>query len=445
MLEYRGRHKASVGEKYLGIFNTAADGWRAVDAYLINKRAREAEAGLTTLRLWGEVFFEERELAGVVRNTDKERSVWNRHVIGSEKSPGAVFIDWPMTKIQPILCKQFLEGLLRKKVTNAHVTKDGEIVYKKNKRTLSRKVVTNVRTLLKACFGQAVLNKQRTRLAANPITEDVVVPEIARVVENEELINHLELEEITKLFAILPDARRKAYFGIAIYAGLRDGEIIGLRWRDILLDAKRPTIEVRRSYDGATKTKNSRRNVPILNELRPYLRAWRTELLTGTTEETRRGAVVPVKFGTRDVQLDSVVFPAPGGGCYHDGYDCDWRHRSQRISATEVKVRPGWRARAGIRDSVTFHDLRHTCAAHLVMGSWGVKLDMYELSKWLGHSDIQVTQRYADLSPDFLHEKVARTNEAARKLRDQEVAERVDEKVADAASKSGRKSRPDSD
>ena len=45
---------------------------------------------------------------------------------------------------------------------------------------------------------------------------------------------------------------------------------------------------------------------------------------------------------------------------------------------------------------VTLHILRHTCASRLVQRG----VDIYRVSKWLGHSSVRVTERYAKLSPD---------------------------------------------
>ena len=58
--------------------------------------------------------------------------------------------------------------------------------------------------------------------------------------------------------------------------------------------------------------------------------------------------------------------------------------------------------RAGI-DDFHIHDLRHTFASWLVMH--GVPL--FEVSKLLRHSCIQMTERYAHLGPDHLHNAVA--------------------------------------
>lgn len=58
------------------------------------------------------------------------------------------------------------------------------------------------------------------------------------------------------------------------------------------------------------------------------------------------------------------------------------------------------RAQAGL-DNVRMHDLRHTYASLLI--NKGVSL--YEVQTLLGHSSMQMTQRYAHLEPDLLHQR----------------------------------------
>jgi site-specific recombinase XerD len=54
----------------------------------------------------------------------------------------------------------------------------------------------------------------------------------------------------------------------------------------------------------------------------------------------------------------------------------------------------------GLKDGLEFiiHPLRHTCASRLV--NRGV--DLYVVKKRLGHSSIQITERYAHLTPHKL-------------------------------------------
>lgn len=52
---------------------------------------------------------------------------------------------------------------------------------------------------------------------------------------------------------------------------------------------------------------------------------------------------------------------------------------------------------------VTLHTLRHTCASRLVQRG----VPIYTVSKWLGHSGVKVTERYAKLAPDSLSQALA--------------------------------------
>jgi integrase len=58
------------------------------------------------------------------------------------------------------------------------------------------------------------------------------------------------------------------------------------------------------------------------------------------------------------------------------------------------------RVEIGLKDDSEFiiHALRHTCASRLVNAG----VDLYVVKEWLGHSSIQVTERYAHLAPHKL-------------------------------------------
>lgn len=73
------------------------------------------------------------------------------------------------------------------------------------------------------------------------------------------------------------------------------------------------------------------------------------------------------------------------------------------FSIDKDRAELGWqwvRAEMGLNGDKEFviHSLRHTCASRLV--NKGV--DLYVVKEWLGHSSIQVTEKYAHLSPQKL-------------------------------------------
>ena len=139
---------------------------------------------------------------------------------------------------------------------------------------------------------------------------------------------------------------------------MRAGELSGLQWGDVSLP--RRLITVQRSYNTTTKT-DEIRYVPILDVLLPVLRTWK-------------------------VRCPSAVWVFPNqNGDMHKPSSRVFQETLQRV-----------RERAKIPYRFRFHDLRHTFASHWMMA----RGDLYRLQKILGHKSVQMTERYAHLSPD---------------------------------------------
>ena len=169
----------------------------------------------------------------------------------------------------------------------------------------------------------------------------------------------LSAAEIDQLLAC-PDISEKArsIFEVAIFTGLRQGELWGLRWGDVSIDTERPECVARHSYDGPTKAGKVRR-FPLLPRAAQVLRRVRERSL--------------------DTSPQDLVFPSPRGGMHSEGYDAGWSTHS--------------RDKAGIRHDVKFHSFRHTCASHLLQGTWGRAWSITEVRDYLGHSSVSVTER----------------------------------------------------
>lgn len=145
---------------------------------------------------------------------------------------------------------------------------------------------------------------------------------------------------------------------LAISTGMRQGEILNLRW---------PDVDLKTGFAILHETKNGeRRRVPIighsLDELREYAKVRR---------------------------LDSdLVFPGETG--------------------KPAEIRRPWLAaltEAGI-DDFRFHDLRHTAASYLAMNG----ATPGEIAEVLGHKTLAMVKRYAHLSENHVRNTVAAMN-----------------------------------
>lgn len=163
-------------------------------------------------------------------------------------------------------------------------------------------------------------------------------------------------------------ARLRAAVMLALYAGLRKGELFGLRWLDVDLDTRRLTVA--RSFDTAPKGGKTR-HLRLPDSVVPALAVWR-ELCPRTPS----GLVFPVMKGTPRMADRRCMMGLP-----------------------ELLSLAGCRPLAQ-----PWHALRHTFASHFVMSGGNI----LALQKILGHTDIKMTLVYAHLAPDFLGEEMNR-------------------------------------
>jgi len=226
---------------------------------------------------------------------------------------------------------------------------------------LATKTVTNQLIFMHGLFAFAV---KRGWLHSNP----VAAVDRPRAPEVDADIRYLELEEVEALLrAVIDDylgPTDHVLYLVAAMTGLRQGELVALRWTDVDWQAGR--IRVRRNYTrqqfGTPKSRRSSRSVPMTD---------------------RVAAALELHFRRSAFQADQdLVFCHP-----HTGGPLDAsRLRTRFKHALE---------HAGLRP-VRFHDLRHTFGTHCA--SAGVSLRT--LQEWLGHRDFKTTLIYADYAPN---------------------------------------------
>lgn len=203
-------------------------------------------------------------------------------------------------------------------------------------------------TILNGIFRRA---QKRFGLQRNPVLE------IERMREPRQVnLDVFSPEEVMALVRAAESEQDAAIYLTAAFTGLRRGELIALRWRDV--DFPGCVIRVRASYAaGALTTPKSGklRSVPMAPQVAETLARLECEA------------------------DDTLVFLGEHGG-YLDGSALRRRYKL----ALE---------KAGLR-SLRFHDLRHTFGTRAI-----AKADILRVKEWMGHADVATTMRYLHYVP----------------------------------------------
>jgi integrase len=255
-------------------------------------------------------------------------------------------------------------------------------------RGLAPKTVRNVMTFLHSIFEHAI---DRRLIRENPVRR-ATRPGRRREGDANPDLQFLTVEELDAVIRAIPDKvvypkpapTRRGRRGpapppppdvlgpvlrvlvlVAALTGLRQSELLGLRWRDIDWVAQR--IRVRNTFvrgehssDGKSDL-STRRSVPMADRAARALEAW-----------SRRNA-----YGTDD----DLVFPHPQTGKPLD--------RSKVTKRFKAACRD-----AGVRP-VRFHDLRHTFGTRLAASGESMRT----IQEFLGHADSKTTQIYTHYAP----------------------------------------------
>jgi integrase len=229
------------------------------------------------------------------------------------------------------------------------------------RRTLAVKTVRNhigtIHSVFQVALRQGWCHHNPVKLADRPVIKTT-----------ETRIRFLTQPEVNALLAsdfpgdAFGSIERPLYLTAAM-TGLRQGELLGLRWRDVDFEARRVRVVspyVRGEF-GDPKSEGSGRSVPMAQRVADAL------------SELRARSIY-----SRDQDL---VFCHP-----ETGHPLD---RSKLVRRFRQAL-----SRAGVR-TITFHELRHTFGTR--MAAEGVPLRT--LQQWMGHADSKTTQVYAHYQP----------------------------------------------
>lgn len=263
--------------------------------------------------------------------------------------------------IAPALGQLKLKGL-----TPAHVR---WFYREKLESGLSGATVHKMHVVLHKALDQAV----RDGLIPRNVTEAVKVPQSKR-----EEIKPLSAEEGKRLLAAARGDRFEALYVLAVTTGLRQGELLGLKWEDV--DLEYGVLRVRRTLTrvkgrlslGEPKTAKGRRSVRLTNSAVEAVRAHLSRQLQ---------------------EIDRL------GSLYEDGGIVFASVRGTLLNPTNLRKRSfaPLLEKAGL-PAIRFHDLRHTCATILLARNVNPKI----VSEMLGHATVAITlDTYSHVLPNM--------------------------------------------
>ncbi len=193
------------------------------------------------------------------------------------------------------------------------------------------------------------------KLPSNPVT-DIEKPRQAPEVG----IDVLSAEEVMALVRAAETEQDAALFLMAAFTGLRQGELVALRWRDVDFAGQHVRVTANYRHGVLSSPKSGKvRAVPMAPPVADAL----TRLASGPD-------------GGHD---DGLVFRGPGGS-YLDASALLKRYKRAL-------------ARAGLRP-LRFHDLRHTFGTRMI-----AKADIVRVQEWMRHADIETTRKYLHFAP----------------------------------------------
>ena len=226
-----------------------------------------------------------------------------------------------------------------------------ESLYTEKGEQLSARTVQYIHTTIHKALKDAVSDGLLNRNVA-----DNLKPSNRRKTE----INPLTPEQVDTFLEAAKGDRHEVLYLLAVKYGLRQGELLGLKWSDVDLDSSdsgRGTIQVRRTQSESRAgrieegTKSGKDRVIRLSQSH-------TDALRAHRESVNGSELVFTTTTSTAINSKNLY----------------WRSFKPLLES------------AGLPD-IRFHDLRHTCATIRIMRGQ----PLHRVSKLLGHSSIAIT------------------------------------------------------
>ena len=249
----------------------------------------------------------------------------------------------------------------------------------KTGKPLSRKSIVHHLNFLSDVFNYAL---RFDMIDSNPCNH-IFVPKGEK--KEKEIYTVEEMKQLFKLVNQYAPLKYKAFLTLAVYSGFRNGELMGLEWKDV--DWENNVISVRRTsnytvtdgnYTDTPKTKSSIRSLKLPQQVFDVLSELRESQLKNKEN-----------LGTKWIDSDRL-FVTEIGKTLHRGSPYKWQR--------EFTERHGMRF-------CDIHSLRHFNATVLINAG----VDTATVSSALGHSNISTT---TNIYFHAIREAQARTGEA---------------------------------
>jgi integrase len=247
----------------------------------------------------------------------------------------------------------------------------------KARTNLSAATVKKMHVVLRKALAQALSDGVIPRNAA----DGVKLPWAGGPGEE---IKPLNFEECVAFLESSRGERLEALYVLAVHCGLREGELLALRWQDVDLDVAKPAVLVRHTL---TRGENGRGYVVGASTKSGKGRRVRLtrRAVAALKDHRKRQLEERMRLGAGLWQDQGLVFPNATGSLFNPS-------NLRNCSFKRIK------ARSGVREDLRFHDLRHTCATLLLREGVNAKV----VSEMLGHASITITlNTYSHVLPDM--------------------------------------------
>lgn len=350
--------------KPLGTWATYDEARAKLDAFIgLHGKKEEVSFVHLSLAKFGTEVLQLRELEGV-RGADEEQRLWTLRIVPTALGAKA------LTEIAPVDVAAWTREL-------AKTRKDGT--------RIKRPTVLRAKTVLSSVCSEAV---QRGLIPSNPCTgievrarADEAAKDVRTVLTPDEQQRLLTCEQIPEVVRLM--------IAVALFTGIRPGEVAHNFLRDLHVDEAEPFLFVRFGSQGKVPKGGKTRRVPLLPGALSAIKRW-LEIRWSTVQKKKK------KRGETGAEVrkdPGLIFVSPRGTA----------RNSEKLLGGGKEIAGKWVdpfkrycAMAGIeeRPGLVWYCLRHSCATSLLEGWWGPAWSLEEVCEMMGHSSISVTEGY---------------------------------------------------